>query len=145
MHLDVFGLADPISPVGGLVFHGGIPPAVKMEDMVGPGEVQARAPGLQGQDEQGQAAAIGLEALHHLIPLLFGGPAVQEEDFPAEGFLQVKLQNLAHFGKLSEDQGPVFDLEDFLHHLRQSGQLPRAVRDRGNYRPETGRDGCRPA
>ena len=60
VHLDRPGLPDPVGPVAGLVLDGGVPPAVEVDDVVGAGEVEAGAAGLEGQQEDGHLA--GLEA-----------------------------------------------------------------------------------
>ena len=43
---DIAFLADPVGAVGGLVFDGGIPPAVEMDDVAGGGESEAGAAGF---------------------------------------------------------------------------------------------------
>ena len=42
-HQDVLALADAERPVGRLVLHGRVPPAVEMDHMVGGGQVEARS------------------------------------------------------------------------------------------------------
>ena len=44
-------LADPVGPVFGLFFDGGIPPLIEMNHAVGPGQVEVRATGF-GRDEK---------------------------------------------------------------------------------------------
>jgi len=52
MHEDILLLADTEGPVGGLVFNRRVPPAVKMEHMVGGGQGEADATGFQRQNER---------------------------------------------------------------------------------------------
>ncbi len=52
MHLHVAPLADAKGAVSGLIFHCWVPPAVKVKDMVGGGEGEPRAAGLDGDDEE---------------------------------------------------------------------------------------------
>ncbi len=67
MHLHVLRLPDAVGAVGGLVFHGRIPPTVKMENMACAGQVQADASGFERKDEHRRRILIFLEAAHHLI------------------------------------------------------------------------------
>ena len=60
VHLHRPGLADPVGAVGGLVLDGGVPPAVEVDDVVGAGQVEAGAAGLERQQEDRGVA--GLEA-----------------------------------------------------------------------------------
>ena len=69
----------------------------------------------------------------------FGNSAVQEEDLPAEGLLQMSFEDSAHLGKLGEDQRPIAHRDDFLQHLRQTGQLSRAPGDGRIVAQELGR------
>ena len=49
VHLHRPGLPDPVGAVGGLLLDGGVPPAVEVDDVVGPGQVQAGAAGLEAR------------------------------------------------------------------------------------------------
>ena len=46
-------LPDPVRPVGGLRLDGRVPPRVEMDHHVGPGKIQARAAGLETDQEHG--------------------------------------------------------------------------------------------
>ncbi len=48
---DVLGLADPVRAVDRLGLDGGVPPGVEQVDVVGGGQVQAQAAGLQADQE----------------------------------------------------------------------------------------------
>ncbi len=72
---DGAGLADAVGAVGGLVFGGGVPPGVEMDDVVGPGQVEAGAARFEGDEEE--VALAGLEGVHAALALFGGGGAVQ--------------------------------------------------------------------
>ena len=57
---DGFGLADAVGAVGGLVFGGGVPPGVVVDDGVCGGEVEAGAAGFEGDEEDGDVAFLEL-------------------------------------------------------------------------------------
>ena len=65
---DGLGLADAVGAVGGLVFRGGIPPRVVVDDGVRSGEIEAGAAGFEGDEEDGGRAF--LEFLHEQGALL---------------------------------------------------------------------------
>jgi hypothetical protein len=50
-------LADAVGAVGGLIFDGGVPPRVEQEDVVGGGEVEAGAAGLERESITGGPSA----------------------------------------------------------------------------------------
>ena len=56
---DVLLLANTKGPIRGLVFHGGVPPAVEVEHMVGFGQGNADAPGFQGQHKKPKVPSPG--------------------------------------------------------------------------------------
>jgi hypothetical protein len=51
------GLANAVGAVGGLGFHGRVPPRVVVDDGVGLRQVQAHATGLQADQEERHGAA----------------------------------------------------------------------------------------
>ena len=59
VHLHRLGLADPVGAVGGLLLDGGVPPAVEVDDVVGAGQVEAGAAGLERQQEDRDARPPG--------------------------------------------------------------------------------------
>ena len=109
--------------------HCRVPPPVVVNHVVGPGQVEAGAPGFEGKDEYLRAVGVVLEALHHPVALFPGNSAVQEWGFQAVGLLHVLLQYGPHPGELGEHQHPVpggqYLVEDFL----QAGQLSGAPVD----------------
>ncbi len=130
MHRHRALLADAIGAIRGLILHGGIPPAVEVEDVVGRREIEARAARLEGENEE-RRPAIRLETLHHAIPPLDGRAAVEIEHLHAEERLQILVQHLPHLGELGEDQGAILHAQHLLQHLRQALQLAGAPRQRG--------------
>lgn len=57
---DGFLLSDAVGAVGGLVFCGGVPPGVEVDDGVGGGEVEAGAAGFEGDEEDGDGGVLEL-------------------------------------------------------------------------------------
>ena len=115
---DVAGLADAVGAVDGLGFDGGVPPGVEQEDVVGAGEVEAEAAGLEADQEE-PGVGIVLELLDGRfavagfaveIGVADGVPAVVEA-FADDG---------QEAGELGEDQGLVAFVEDFVE-LRRRG------------------------
>src|ERR1051326_7918368 len=104
VNLHVLYLSDAKGAVGGLVLDGRVPPAIKVEDMIGRRQVEADTASFQREDEERRAVPVFLKTLHHRIALLFGRTAVQEEDFAAQPFLQVLAQHTSHLGELAEDE-----------------------------------------
>ncbi|MNW63603.1 hypothetical protein D3C74_418260 [compost metagenome] len=108
MHLYIFGLTHPISPVGGLILHSRVPPAVKVEDMIGCGQIQSHAAGLDGQNEDGRLLVLrqcsGLEFLNHAVPCRLGGAPVQIQHRFLQLLTQYLLQHLSHTNVLGENQ-----------------------------------------
>ena len=109
----------------------GFHPPVVVDHVVGPGQVEAGAPGLEGQDEHLRAVGVVLEALHHQVPLFPGYAAVEERGFEAVGLLHVLLQDGSHLGELAEQQHPVPAGQYLIEDLLQAGQLAGASGDGG--------------
>src|SRR5258705_13285594 len=82
MDLHALALADAEGPVCRLVLDGGVPPAIKVEDMAGARQIQPRAAGLQGEDEERRAALPPLQPPHHPGELPAGGGTQDEEAGP---------------------------------------------------------------
>ena len=51
-------LPDAVGAVDGLRFHGRIPPGIEHEDIVGGGQVQAQATGLEADQEEAAASGV---------------------------------------------------------------------------------------
>ena len=71
---DDLGLADAVRAVGRLVFDGGVPPRVEVDDRVGRGQVQAGAAGLEG-DEEDRRPVVALEVVDALACRSFVEPS----------------------------------------------------------------------
>ncbi len=78
MYLNIAILANTESTVGGLIFHGWIPPAVKMDNMVGAREVKSDTTRFQGENEDLRSIFIIHEALDHLVTHFHRCIAIQE-------------------------------------------------------------------
>ena len=107
-----------------------------MDHVVGPGQVEAGAPGLEGQDEHLRAVGVVLEALHHQVPLFPGYAAVEERGFEAVGLLPCCCRMApisANWlnSKLAEQQHPVPAGQYLIEDLLQAGQLAGASGDGG--------------
>ncbi len=69
------GLTNSMSPVGGLVFNGRIPPGVHMQDIIGSSEVQSQTARFEADQEQ--IAFTRLKPLNPVFPVFVGCSAVQ--------------------------------------------------------------------
>jgi hypothetical protein len=97
-------LPDPECPVFGLFFHGRIPPAVKMNDMIGCGQIQSRATGFKGQHKIGDIFGFVLERRDDLLSFADSGSAVKlNARAPEYGFKEI-IERPHHFPKLGKDQ-----------------------------------------
>src|SRR5208337_26617 len=129
VNLNPARLADAKGTVGGLVFYGRVPPAVKVKDVGGARQVQAGPARFQRKDEEVGRFRMILETVDHHIPLLLGHASVQEERFLSKRLLEMTLEYLTHLRELGEDERSVSRREHFLHHLDQTRQLSGAVRE----------------
>lgn len=126
MDLDRALLADAEGTVSGLVFNGGIPPAVVVEDVIGGGEVETGAASLEGENEEFGAGGL-FELGDHAVAVAAGGAAVEEVDFFAEGGAEVGGEELTHFGELGEDEGLFAGLADLFEHFGEAGEFAAAA------------------
>ena len=114
---DDAGLADAVGAVDGLGFDGGIPPGFDEDNVVGGGEVQAVAAGLEA-DEEDAPRGIGLERGHLSGAVARGAVEVAEGDIfrfkPASDEFQ-------HTGELAEDDDFVGAAEGVVHDVGQGG------------------------
>ncbi len=101
-------LSDPIRPVGRLVFDGGVPPRVVVDDGVGGDEVEANTAGLEA-DEENVGFARG-EAGDRFFALAGGAGEFGVGDFAP---FDLPLKDREHGGELGEDQ----HLAPFIHQL----------------------------
>ena len=97
-------LADAVGAVGGLVLHGGVPPGVHVDDVVGGGEVDAEAAGFQADEEY--IAFTCLEGVHPALAFFGGGGSVQVLVGNA-GFVQCRPDDGEVVHELAEDEGLV--------------------------------------
>ena len=105
MHLHGPGLADPVGPVGRLLLDRRVPPAVDVDHVVGAGQVEAGAAGLEGEQEHRRTAGLGpgLKQRHHRLPVAHRGAAVEELVGHAR-LGQVALEQPRHRDVLGEDE-----------------------------------------
>jgi hypothetical protein len=97
-------LADAVCAVGGLLFDGGVPPGVEEDDVVGGGEVEAEAAGLEGDEEEVALAA--LEGVDEAFAFGGGGGAVEVEVWEGGG-VEGAADDGEEVGELGEYEGAV--------------------------------------
>ncbi len=115
-------MADAESTVGGLVFHGRVPPAVEVNYMVGGGQVQTHPARFQGKDHEGNVF-FAAEALHELETFFYRRLPVEYQPLPLENPFQAGGQGLSHFPELGEDQRPLPLFRDCLADFLQPFKL----------------------
>src|ERR1051326_3994344 len=69
VYLNVFCLADAKGAICCLIFDGRIPPAVVVKNVVGPGQVETGATGLERQNEDGRSIGVVLELRNQAVAL----------------------------------------------------------------------------
>ncbi len=117
-------LANPVGPVGGLVFDGRVPPGVIVNDHVCASEVEAGAASLQGDEEDRFFTAV--EGVYKPQALLGGGGAVEVE--AVDAFLgQMLADEIQHACELGEQQHPMAAFQSVLQQLVQEVQLAAAA------------------
>ena len=144
VHLHVAPLADAERPVGRLVLHGRVPPAVKVEDVVGARQVEAGAACPQAEHKD-RRAIVALEGLHHLVALRSRRAAVQEQHLGAQAVAQMTLQQRAHLHELREDQGMVAYRERLFQHFGQDASACRCGAAAAPAPSGSATGGCRSA
>jgi len=98
-----------------------------MKDMGGPGEIQARAAGFQGKDEERRTMFLLLEAVDHLVAQLGRGAAVQIQRPGSQGARQHFGQQVSHLRILGEYQGSLAGFHDLFQHFNQPYQFAAAA------------------
>ena len=106
---DGFVLADAVGAVGGLVFGGGVPPRVVVNDGVGVGEGESGASGFEGDEED--VGSSGLELLDHFLAVF---ARASELEIGGVGLDEMLLDDIEHGGELGEEEDfAVFFFEGF--------------------------------
>ena len=129
-HLHVLALTDPERAIGRLILDRRVPPAIEVDDVVGRGEVEARAARLQRQDISGGPPSAWNRATISSRARL-RGPAVQEQHLAAEPLLQVTAQQVPELGELGEAQRLVPLGERLGEDLLEPRELAGAPIERG--------------
>lgn len=99
---DIAMLADAVGSVGGLVFDGGVPPAVEVDDVGSLGEGEAGACGFKREDEEGRACVL-LELPDDSLPGGDGSAAVEQETVAMENAGQKIVQRVDHAAELGKE------------------------------------------
>ena len=76
--VDVLGLAHAMDPIGALVLGSGVPPGLKVEDVIGLGEVEPNSAGLEGHEQHHGVFTI-VKTLEDLFALVHGFATVKTE------------------------------------------------------------------
>ena len=87
-------LPDAVGAITGLVFHGGIPPTIEVNDVVGAGESETSAGGSKREQEERRPPR-RLELLHETLSLVDRCFSVQHESRCAKDILQ-KVMEMGH-------------------------------------------------
>ena len=137
-------LADAPGAVGGLVFHGGVPPAVEVDHMRGGGQVQSGAARLERQHEE-RAPFVLLEALDEFATFAHRRAAVQHQAFAPEDIAQKSRQRRGDLPELGEDQHLFLLGGDGLGDFGQPRELAAVVPLSRRHRRAIAMDDCRSA
>ncbi len=125
--LDVARLADAEGAIGGLILDGRVPPAVEVEDVVRPGQVQAGAARTKRQHEHGRSVPLRLKPSDHSIALGHGRPAVQKEHLAVERVRQVVAEQRSHLRILCEDERALVQRNHLAEHVDDTLELAAAI------------------
>ena len=109
---DLTGLTDTVGTVCGLTFHCGVPPRVVVDNVVGGGQVEARAASLERDQEDRNLRRV--VELVYLIETVFAR-AVEVAEGNLRKF-QPLLDDLEHLHKLREDEHLVAAFHNFHDH-----------------------------
>jgi len=107
-------LANAMRAVAGLIFHGGIPPRIKMNDGIRTGEVEADAAGFEADEEYRDIAR--LELLHDFAAVRRGAIEVTKIDLFRFQFV---AEQMKHGDELTEDEDAMAAIDDFLEQLAE--------------------------
>ena len=103
-------LAHAVGAIGGLIFHGGVPPGIHVDDIIGGGEVESGSACFEADEED--VAFSSLEGIDALFAVLHGGAAVEVLVMNAL-FVEIGADEGQVIDKLAEDEGFVVVVEEF--------------------------------
>ena len=130
MDEDIAFLADAEGAVGGLIFDGGIPPSIEVEDVTGGGQVEAGAPGFEGEHKKWRSI-VSLKIGDEGGPFFDWGATVQDEAGPAEDAVEVGGEGASHFLELGENQRLFLAAGYFFRQFAEACEFPAVVRIKG--------------
>ncbi len=110
--------------VGRLVFDGGVPPGVEVDDGIGAGEVEAGAAGLE-RDQEDRDARLLVESVDPFDAIL--RRAVEIFVFNAVG-VEGSANVVEHLDELAEDEHAVSAVDRFVDDLAERAELAAVVR-----------------
>ena len=109
-------LADAMGAIGGLLFDRRVPPRIEMDDVVGSGQVDADATGLEAEQEHLALAA--LKCGHRFIACFLRRAAI--EILVVDAFLvEARAHQTEKIDELRKHQGTMTVVGEFLHQLDQ--------------------------
>lgn len=97
------GLADAIGSISGLIFNGGVPPTVKVDDVCRPRQVQPCATRLQRKNEI-RGAFFLLELVHKPLTLTDGCLPVKDKSLPPKNMCQVRKEGWNNLSELRKNK-----------------------------------------
>ena len=127
MYQHIAFLANAEGAVRCLVFHGGIPPAVKVNHVRRRGQIQPRAAGLERKHEE-RRSVVPLKSFHQLGPFANCSLAVQDQPWPPEDAGKKICQRSRNLAELREDQRLLLPLCQLLADLSEARELSTIVR-----------------
>ena len=142
---DGLGLADAPRPVAGLVLDRRVPPPVVEHDVVGGGEVEPGAAGLERQHQRGRRRRTPWKRCTISSRHAARQAAVVALDRLVEPLGEVGGELHAPLGEVREDQHALAGGEHRLDDLLEPGQLAASDPSSGGRRPGTPRGGRRSA
>ena len=98
---DRLGLAHAVRSIAGLILDGRVPPGIEVDDGIGLGQIQTRAPRLEADQKQRNLCL--LEAAYCLLALFTAATAI-EITVVQLGFFQPFAQQGEQIDKLTEHQ-----------------------------------------
>ena len=118
VHQDIALLPNAKGAVGCLIFDGGVPPSIEMNDMRSRREIQAGATRLERQHEEGVRSS-SWNSANQFLPLSDRRPAVQDKTGAAEHPGQQSSSGRGHFAELRENEQLFLSAGDSLGDLAQ--------------------------
>src|SRR6266702_1734798 len=131
MYKDVLTLSYAEGAIGGLIFNGAIPPAIKVEDVVGFGQVQANATRPQREDKHRGLGRGILKLGNHPVAPGYVGATMQVVGIVMLNLFEMALQRATNLRELRENERALAAIHHLFDHLSQPLELVGAVGGEG--------------